>query len=234
MIDVLAEEIVLKVLEDRGVSCVLVSEECGIKKLGEGESIGYVIIDGIDGTTNAVQGLPFVATSLAFAEGPHLKDVKMGLVMDFSRDTIFHAEKGRGAFQDDKRLKTSSVTTLRNAVISFELGYQCDREKQIRSLTPLLVNSKKIRFLGSTALELCYIASGALDAFIDVRGAARATDLAAAQLILAEAGGLSVTSIGHPLNITLKATSKVSIISTSTLLLCNNILEKLKVNQNKG
>lgn len=234
MIDVLAEEIVIKTLEDRGVSCVLVSEECGIKRLGEGESSGYVIIDGIDGTTNAVHGLPFVATSLAFAEGPHLKDVQMGLVMDFSRNTIFLAEKGRGAFQDKKRLNTSSVTTLRNAIISFELGYQCDREKQIRRLTPILANSKKIRILGSTALELCYIASGALDAFIDLRGAARATDLAAAKLILAEAGGQSVTFSGRPLNIALKDISTASILATSNLLLCNNILKKLRVNHNNG
>jgi myo-inositol-1(or 4)-monophosphatase len=234
MIDVLAEEIVIKTLEDRGVSCVLVSEECGIKRLGEGESSGYVIIDGIDGTTNAVHGLPFVATSLAFAEGPHLKDVQMGLVMDFSRNTIFLAEKGRGAFQDKKRLNTSSVTTLRNAIISFELGYQCDREKQIRRLTPILANSKKIRILGSTALELCYIASGTLDAFIDLRGAARATDLAAAKLILAEAGGLIVTFSGRPLNIALKGPSTASILATSNLLLCNNILKKLRVNHNNG
>lgn len=234
MIDVLAEEIVIKALEDEGVSCVLVSEECGVKRLGGGESSGYVVIDGIDGTTNAVHGLPFVATSLAFAEGPRLKDVRMGLVMDFSRDTIFHAEKGRGAFRDMKRLKTSSVTDLRNAVISFELGYQRDREKQIRDLTPLLANSKKIRILGSTSLELCYIASGALDAFIDVRGVARATDLAAAQLILAEAGGLSVTSTGRPLDMALKPTATASIVATSNLLLCKNILEKLSVDQNKG
>jgi myo-inositol-1(or 4)-monophosphatase len=233
-IDLFAEEIVIKILEDNGVSCVLVSEECGVKRLGGKESSGYVVMDGIDGTTNAVHGLPFVATSLAFAEGPRLKDVKMGLVMDFSMDTIFHAEKGGGAFRDEKRLKTASITDFRDAIISFELGYQKNREKAIRRILPILANSKKIRILGSTALELCYIASGALDAFIDLREVVRATDLAAAQLILAEAGGMSVTPAGRLLDLTLNATATASIIATSNPLLCKNILERLGVDQNKG
>ena len=233
-IDLLAEEIVIKTLEDGGVSCALVSEECGVKRLGVEESSGYVVMDGIDGTTNAVHGLPFVATSLAFAKGPRLKDVRYGLVMDFSRDVIFHAEKGRGTFLGEKRLKASSVTGLRDAVISFELGYQREREKQIQCLLPILVNSKKIRVLGSTALELCYIASGALDAFIDMRGVARATDLAAAQLILAEAGGVSVTPEGRILDLALNATSTASIIAASNPLLCKNMLERLGFVQNRG
>jgi myo-inositol-1(or 4)-monophosphatase len=233
-IDLLAEEVVIKTLEDNGVSCVLVSEECGVKRIGVQESSGYVVIDGIDGTTNAVHGLPFVATSLAFAKGPRLKDVQLGLVMDFSRDTVFHAEKGIGAFRDEKRLKTASVTGLRDAVISFELGYKSDRERQIQCLLPILVNSKKIRVLGSTALELCYIASGVLDAFIDLRGIARATDLAAAQLILAEAGGVSVTLARCLLDLVLNATATVSIIAASNPLLCKNMLEMLGVDQNKG
>lgn len=233
-IDLLAEEVVIKTLEESGVSCVLVSEECGVKRLGKEESCGYVIMDGIDGTTNAVHGLPFVATSLAFAEGPRLKDVQLGLVMDFSNDSIFHAEKGRGAFLGEKRLKAALVTVLRDTVISFELGYQRDREQQIQRLLPILVNSKKIRVLGSTALELCYIASGALGAFIDLRGIARATDLAAAQLILAEAGGVSVTPAGRLIDLLLNAAATTSIIATSNPILCKNIVERLGVDQNRS
>lgn len=233
-IDLLAEEVVIKTLEESGVSCVLVSEECGVKRLGKEESRGYVIMDGIDGTTNAVHGLPFVATSLAFAEGPRLKDVQLGLVMDFSNDSIFHAEKGRGAFLGEKRLKAALVTVLRDTVISFELGYQRDLEQQIQRLLPILVNSKKIRVLGSTALELCYIASGALGAFIDLRGIARATDLAAAQLILAEAGGVSVTPAGRIIDLLLNAAATTSIIATSNPILCKNIVERLGVDQNRS
>ena len=233
-IDLLAEEIVIKTLEGRGVSCILVSEECGVKKLGVEESSGYVVMDGIDGTTNAVHGLPFAATSLAFSKGPCLKDVQLGLIMDFSSNTIFHAEKGKGAYRNEKRLKPASITGLRDALISFELGDQRDREQQIHRLLPILANSNKIRILGSTALELCYIASGALDAFIDVRGGARATDLAAAQLILVESGGVSVTPSGRLLDLALNATAMTSIIAASNPILCKNIVERLDIDQNKG
>lgn len=233
-VDLLAEETVIKTLEDSGVSCVLVSEECGVKRLGAGESSGYVVLDGIDGTTNAVHGLPFVATSLAFAEGPHLQDVRMGLVMDYSSNVIFHAEKERGAFREEKRLITSSVTDLHDAIISFEVGDPRERKDQMQSLLPILANAKKIRILGSTALELCYTASGALDAFIDVRTVARATDLAAAHLILAEAGGLSVTPAGRPLDLTLKATATTALIAAANPRLSKNILEWLGVEVEQG
>ncbi len=226
-IDLLAEEIAIETLEDRDVSCVLVSEECGVKHLGTGESCGYVIMDGVDGTTNAVRGLPFVATSFAYAEGPCLQDVQVGLVMDLTRNLIFHAEKAKGAFRGEMRLKTSSITNLEDAIISFEVGQPRDRERQVQRLLTILVNAKKIRILGSTALELCYTAAGTIDAFIDVRGDARATDLAAAHLILAEAGGLSVTPAGRVLDVPLKATATTALLAAANLRLCNNLRERL-------
>ena len=233
-IDLLAEEIVIETLEDRDVSCVLVSEECGVKRLGTGENGGYVVIDGVDGTTNAVHGLPFVATSLAYAEGPRLQDVQVGLVMDLTRNLIFHAEKAKGAFRGATRLKTSSVTNLEDAIISFKVGQPRDREQKNQRLRNILVNAKKIRILGSTALELCYTAAGTLDAFIDVRGNARATDLAAAHLILAEAGGLSVTTAGRALNLPLKTIATTTLLAAANSRLCKNLRERLREDDDEG
>ncbi len=232
-IDLLAEETVIETLEDHEVSCVLVSEECGVKRLGTGESRGYVIIDGVDGTTNAVHGLPFVATSLAYAEGPRLQDVQVGLVMDLTRSLIFHAVKKKGAFRGATRLKTSSVINLEDAIISFEVGQPRNRERQVQKLRNILAHAKKIRILGSTALELCYTAAGTLDAFIDVRGYARATDLAAANLILAEAGGLSVTPAGCTLNLPLKATATTALLAAANSRLCKNLRKRLSRDYDK-
>ena len=226
-IDLLAEETVMETLEDRDVSCVLVSEECGVKRLGDGESSGYVVVDGVDGTTNGVHGLPFVATSLAYAEGPRLQDVRVGLVMDLTQSLIFHAERKKGAFRGATPLKTSAVTNLEDAIISFEIGQPRNRGQQVQRLLAVLTNAKKLRILGSTALELCYTAAGTLDAFIDVRGEARATDLAAAHLILAEAGGLSATPAGHPLDIPLKATATTAVLAAANSRLCKNLREQL-------
>lgn len=224
MIDFLAEKIVVKILMDLGVSCILVSEECGFKRIDGGEDVGYVVLDGVDGTTNAVHGLPFASTSLAFANGPQLKDVKVGLVMDFSRDKIFYAEWGGGAFLDEKRLKASSTIDIREALISFELSFPSERKEKIQCLLPLLARSGKIRLLGSSALELCYIASGSLDAFVDLRGVSRATDIAAAYLILKEAGGVMVSPGGGRLNIDLKPLSRSSFVAASNQKLCERIL----------
>jgi len=71
-IDRLAEETVIKTLETNNVSCTLISEECGVRKLGE-ECSDHVILDSIDGTTNATRSIPFVCTSIAHSKSDSLK-----------------------------------------------------------------------------------------------------------------------------------------------------------------
>lgn len=228
MIDVLAEKIVISFLKDCSIPCVLISEETGVKKIGEGDpNRNYVILDAIDGTTNAIHGLSFVSTSIAFANGPCFSDVKAGLVIDFSKDIIFSAKRGEGAYQNKKRLRPSCITKVQEALISFELGYTNNRKKQIRRLIPILAETKKIRYLGSTALEVCYVASGSLDAFIDIRNIARTTDLAASLLILNEAGGICVTPKGQNFDIDLKTLCGVSFIAAANSILCERIIELL-------
>ena len=95
-VDALAEDIVLKTLIDNHVPCILVSEERGTQQVHGGGN-DYVVLDGIDGTTNALQRVPFSATSIAHATGPTLEDVDVGLVMDLNSGATFKAQRGKGA-----------------------------------------------------------------------------------------------------------------------------------------
>lgn len=224
-IDVVAEKAVIETLHRHGVSCNLVSEESGFKKIG-GKSKFYLIADSLDGTINALHNIPFFAVSLAVADGPKLSGVKVGLVMDLYRGVIFSAERGRGAFYEwEKRLTPSSVTDVKDAVIFLQLNALKDK-KLLSRLYPVIMRAKRLRHLGSSSLEICYVAEGSVDAFVEIQKKLRVPDVAAAYLILKEAGGLVITQEGVELEADLKPAERVSFIAGNPEL-CKNILKLL-------
>ena len=93
-IDKLAEDIIINSLKSHNVSCIVVSEEGGIMEIG-GKPDVYVVIDSIDGTTNAIRGIPFFCTSIAMSKGNSIKDIDAGVVLNLSDGMIFYAEKGK-------------------------------------------------------------------------------------------------------------------------------------------
>jgi myo-inositol-1(or 4)-monophosphatase len=84
--------------------------------------------------------------------------------------------------------------------------------------------AKHIRHFGANALELCYVADGTIDAFVDIRGKLRTTDVAAAWLIIKEAGGIITTSEGKPLNARLDPRQKVEFIAAANIKIYERIL----------
>jgi len=92
---------------------------------------------------------------------------------------------------------------------------------------PVLQKSRHLRHLGANALELCYVADGTTDAFIDLRSKLRVTDIAAAYLILLEAGGIMVTPEGTELNAPLDAAQRLSFIATANMPLHETIKANL-------
>jgi len=226
-IDTMAEEIVIRRLQDERIPCVLVSEEAGTRPLNGGGD-DYVVLDPIDGTTNAVRHIPFYSTSIAHATGPHLSNVDAGLVMDLHNGTTFSAKKGEGARMNGVETTVSKTTEVEEAIISIELTHLGRVRNVARTLLPLMERSLKLRLLGSTALETAYVASGALDAFIDIRGLTRAVDLAAAAVIVREAGGFIVTPKGEKLDMMLTAPARTSFVASANRQLTAQIIELLK------
>ena len=226
-VDFLAEEIVVRTLEAGEVPCTLISEECGTRRIGRGGA-DYVVLDGIDGTTNSTRNIPFVSTSIARSTGNRLGDVDVALVKDLYRDLDYTAIRGKGAFEEGKPLHVSNINSLERAIVAVNLTPRERLPGQINRISPVLFKALKFRQLGSTALEVCYVATGALDAFIDVEGLARATDLAAANLILKEAGGITVTSLGEELDMPLRTSARLPFVSAANKTLCSEILSYLK------
>lgn len=226
-IDLAAENAVIETLREHALSFTLISEESGIQKYGLDSEENYVTVDPIDGTTNLTRGIPFYATSIAVSTKPELKTVHTALVADLFHRVTYTAKKGQGAQRDDQKITPSKQTSLEEAVVGVDLNTYKVCEIAPR-LTSLIEKTKHIRHFGANALELCYVADGTTDAFIDIRGKLRTTDTAAAWLIVNEAGAKMTTLDGKPLNAKLDPKEKLTFVASGNMEIHRTILGLLK------
>jgi myo-inositol-1(or 4)-monophosphatase len=226
-VDLAAEKAIVEVLQQSDISFTLISEESGVKKFGGTPARLYVTIDPIDGTTNLVRGLPFYASSIAISNKPVLSSVFAALVSDLAHDTTYTAIKGKGAHRDGEEISPSTCGSLEDAVIGLDLN--CYKVKEIApQLTDLIQKIKHIRHFGANALELCYVADGTTEAFIDIRGKLRTTDLSAAFLIVKEAGGTVTTPTGEALDVKLDPKQKIKFIASGNKQIHRTTLNLVK------
>ena len=228
-IDIKAEEVVIKTIRRFGLSPTIIGEECGTISGQE----GYLIIDPIDGTANAAAGLPFYCCSLAYALENRLSSVMHAAIMDLARGELFIAKRNEGAYLNDVKITTKSEERQGTDLI---IGMNISRSSSddISALSKLIKISDHVRLFGANALELCYLSKGSLDAYVDLRGRIRSTDMAAAYLILKEAGGLVFSLENQLLDAELGVNSKMSFIAVKNNDVYNFILNALSEEGKKG
>lgn len=191
-VDKIAEDIILSGLDKSGEALTIVSEEIGIKDIkGGGKKI---LIDPIDGSKNAISGIPFYCTSIAVADGNTVRDIELAYVINLINGDEFWAEKGKGAFLNGERISTQKDDEF------YLIAYEAQTpRKDIPRIIPLLAESRKTRCLGATALDLSYLAYGAISVFI-TPSPSRSFDFAAGWLIVKEAGGIFTDIKGKPID----------------------------------
>ncbi len=226
-VDLAAEKAIVDTLKEYEISFTLISEESGFKEFGKTASQCYVTTDPIDGTTNLLRGVPFYATSIAVSSEPTVLRVYAALVTDLFHGTTYMAQKGKGAYRDGRKVTPSKNVSLEEAVIGLDLNTY-NIQKLAPRLTNLIRRTKHIRHFGANALEMCYVADGTTDAFVDIRGKLRATDIAAAYLIVQEAGGKITTSEGKPLDVKLDPQQKAEFIAAGNAGIHRTILSLIK------
>jgi myo-inositol-1(or 4)-monophosphatase len=222
-IDLIAENKVLEILEGIERPVILVSEEIGEVKFGDGPSEVMLVVDPLDGTSNAVKNIPAYGISVAVApilsgyKGPlTIQDVQMGVVKNFATDDVYHAIKGEGAFMNNEKLVASSKQDLSHSSLGAYV-YRMDMKK----IEKLCKTVRRMRILGSVAIELCYVAEGTYDAFIDISDNLRVVDISAAKVILEESGAMLTDKFGHALQGKLNVLEKTSLIAA-----CNSTIHK--------
>ena len=190
--DVAAQEAIVSLIAARFPSHAILAEE----NLGSLEELGEYtwIVDPLDGTTNYAFRLPIFSISIALA---HRGQPVLGVVYDPTRDHLFHAEAGQGAFLNGASLCVAEREKLIGTLIAFDWAREpAVRETLLRILNHVARQVGTVRALGSAALGPCYVAAGWLDAYFHAR--LSPWDVAAAAVIVREAGGQAVDFDGRP------------------------------------
>jgi myo-inositol-1(or 4)-monophosphatase len=181
-IDKMAEDIILSELEELGEPLTVVSEEIGTREMRGGGTI--VVIDPVDGSRNAIAGIPFYCTSIAVAEGKSVGDIVLSYVLNLINGDEFWAEIGKGAFLNGERISSQKDYIL------YLTAYEAQTPaKDIPRIIPLLSESRKTRCLGATALDIAYLAHGSISIFANP-SPSRSFDFAGGWLLVQEAGGV--------------------------------------------
>jgi myo-inositol-1(or 4)-monophosphatase len=199
-VDKAAEDAVFAELEALGVPLVAVSEERGEVAIGGGSPDAWVVVDPVDGSVNAKRGLPFACVSIAVASGDRMGDVELGFVAELVPSRDWWAVSGQGAFCDGERLALLTPGPLEM------LGLETARPERVAAASTALesLGARRLRALGSVAASMCLVAGGRLDAMLTLREV-RSVDVAAAQLIVREAGGTVAMPGGDTLDLKMRS-----------------------------
>jgi myo-inositol-1(or 4)-monophosphatase len=188
-VDRAAEAAIIEIVRQAFPDHAILGEESGaIEGKGAASKAEYRwIIDPLDGTTNFIHGFPQYCVSIALQ---HRGTTAHGVIYDPSKNELFTASKGRGAFLDDRRIRVSKCESLKNALVGtgFPFKEMSRLDLYFRQLREVMQVAAGVRRAGAAALDLAYVAAGRMDAFWEL--GLSPWDMAAGALMIQEAGGL--------------------------------------------
>jgi myo-inositol-1(or 4)-monophosphatase len=185
-VDHAAEAAIIETLLGAYPGHAILAEESG-NTHGARDSEFVWIIDPLDGTTNFIHGLPVYCVSIALSVRGK---IEQAVVYDPTRNDLFTATKGRGAFLNDRRIRVSKRTQLKEALVSTGFPYRQgdDFDQYLVMMGDVMRRTAGLRRPGAAALDMAYVAAGFTDAFFE-KGL-KPWDVAAGSLLVTEAGGL--------------------------------------------
>ncbi len=192
-VDRAAEAAIIDVLKGAYPSHGFLAEESGASH-PEAQAEYTWIIDPLDGTTNFIHGFPQYAVSIGLQHGGQ---IMQAVVYDPTRNEMFTATRGRGAFLDDRRIRVSRRTKLAESLIGtgFPFRQLEHLDEYVRMFKRITEETAGIRRPGAAALDLAYVAAGRLDGFWEF--GLSPWDMAAGSLLIQEAGGMVSDFVGE-------------------------------------
>ena len=182
-VDRAAEQTIIQTLLEAYPDHAILAEESGV----HGKSDFVWIIDPLDGTTNFLHGFPQFAVSIALQ---HKGIITQAVIYDPTKNELFTATRGRGAFLNDKRLRVSKRIHMEDALIGTGFPYTNfeHMDAYIGIFKDLMQKTSGLRRPGSAALDLAWMAAGRYDGFFET--GLKPWDIAAGTLLITEAGGM--------------------------------------------
>ena len=185
-VDHASEQVIIETLLTAYPGHGILAEESG-RTHGAKDSEFVWIIDPLDGTTNFIHGFPVYCVSIALAVKGK---IEQAVIFDPSRNDLFTATKGRGAYMNDRRLRVSKRIRMQECLISTGFPFRPgdDFNRYLAMMGEVMQRTAGLRRPGAAALDLAYVAAGFTDAFFET--GLQPWDVAAGSLLVTEAGGL--------------------------------------------
>jgi myo-inositol-1(or 4)-monophosphatase len=193
-VDQAAEQAIIDIIREAYPGHGILAEESG-RTQGAKHSDFVWIIDPLDGTTNFIHGFPVYAVSIALA---WRGQVQQAVVYDPTRNDLFYASRGKGAYLNDRRVRVSKRTRMLEALIGtgFPFRKGDNFQRYMKMFEDVMVQCAGLRRPGAASLDLCYVAAGYYDGFFET--GLSPWDVAAGSLMITEAGGLVGNFTGEP------------------------------------
>ena len=250
--DATAERIALDIARD-GLGCFhAFSEEAGYITVGEGEPRWTLVLDPCDGSNNfkrGVRSVGFAVAALPVGAPLDPDRVEYAVCGDVFPGAVYSAARGQGATLDGRAISASQVIDPRHAILGANIGHEHvadtagvtieDAAEDAEPLTPVRSVAERmeglwrvmrscgsVRRTGATVLDLCYVAHGAYDAYLDLRDRLTPENFMAPALILSEAGALFTNVDGGPLG-TVDFTTPYSVLAAGNRELLDALLREL-------
>ena len=206
-IDHASEDLVRELLSTARPDDAILGEEGGATA---GTSGVTWVVDPVDGTVNLLYGIEEYAVSVAAVIGD---ETVAGAVVNVPRGTVYAAARGLGATKDDVPIRVRSTVPVGERLVLTGFGYQAHvREHQAACVARLLPRVRDVRRMGSCALDLCHVAEGVADAYVEE--GPQPWDYAAGRLVVTEAGGRFELLPGH-LGATLEGWPRRSVLAAA-------------------
>jgi myo-inositol-1(or 4)-monophosphatase len=200
VLDRRAEDVVIaacEALAAGGARFLLRSEELGDRSYGADRPT--LLVDPVDGSLNAMSGIPYYCTSLCLVDGLRVRDAAVAVVRNLAMPRVYTAVRAGGATCDGAPMRPLAVELDDRGRLPMLLLEGMNSVRRVSTLTPLLAGTRRLRLLGSAALSLCQAASGAASAVVAPEGM-RPYDCAAGLLLLRESGAVVTDVDGRPLD----------------------------------
>ena len=224
-VDSVAEAIVLRVLEEEhlgGRNFQLISEEVGERSYGEGGDL--IVVDPIDGSHNAKMGIPYFSLTLAAAGDRTFGSVREGVVRNLATGDTYRAVAGAGATLNGAPLRLDPDGPAHINVVQVE---PTRIEENLDRWVGLMLQAEKVRMLGSAALNICLVATGALS--VSVAPTLRSVDCVAPLLVLREAGGIATGLDGAPIDgVDMGLANRTSVIAAANRAVHTRALQSIR------
>jgi len=210
-IDIESEKIIFEEFKKTGEGFTIISEESGIKEVNGGGMI--VVLDPLDGSNNAIKGIPFYSISIAVSKGERISDILASGIINVVNGEVEHP---------------SNITELGSALATIiPRLYSLDNPEYGEKLVKLLKLIKHPRFLGSAAMESAYVPVGLMDAFVELYPRLRVVDLAAS-LHMARTSGVYVNLLNIEGDLNLRYDGRISCVIAANNKLGNSIVKILE------